>query len=94
MRAGFGSFILKSWRNHRRRCRRLFAADESIQPMDLALETEIVCPHCGESFSVNIDTSQARQTLIEDCAVCCRPMTLTIRAEPGEILEIDVAADR
>ena len=53
--------------------------------MEVTVETEIVCPHCGETFPLQIDTSQREQSLIEDCTVCCRPIGLTIRCRPGEI---------
>jgi len=53
--------------------------------MELSVETEITCPHCGETFPLQIDTSQAEQSFIEDCTVCCRPITLTVRCEPGAI---------
>jgi phage terminase large subunit GpA-like protein len=56
--------------------------------MELIIQTEIVCPHCGESFPLQIDTSQGEQSLIEDCTVCCRPIPLTIRSEPGEVTEV------
>jgi len=56
--------------------------------MDLITKTEITCPHCGEIFLMQIDTSQLEQTLIEDCAVCCRPITLTIRCRPGAIVAL------
>jgi hypothetical protein len=57
----------------------------AIFPMELNVETEITCPHCGESFPLQVDTSQREQSLIEDCTVCCRPIALTIRCRPGEI---------
>jgi hypothetical protein len=53
--------------------------------MELVIETEIGCPHCGESFPLQVDTSQSEQSLIEDCTVCCRPIALTIRCRPGEV---------
>jgi phage terminase large subunit GpA-like protein len=56
--------------------------------MELLSETEISCPHCGESFPLVIDTSVSQQSLVEDCTVCCRPIELTIRCRPGEILEL------
>jgi transcription elongation factor Elf1 len=56
--------------------------------LDLTLETQITCPHCGESFALLVDTSQPSQTLIEDCTVCCQPIELTIRCRPGEILDV------
>jgi hypothetical protein len=58
--------------------------------MELIIETEITCPHCGESFPLQIDTSQAEQSLIEDCTICCRPMTLTLQCEPGAIVDLSV----
>jgi hypothetical protein len=60
--------------------------------MELVIETEIACPHCGESFPLQVDTSQSEQALIEDCTVCCRPISLMIRCRPGEIESVEEAA--
>jgi phage terminase large subunit GpA-like protein len=60
--------------------------------MELTVETEITCPHCGEVFPMQIDTSQREQSLIEDCTVCCRPIALTIQCRPGEVLSVAEAA--
>ena len=57
--------------------------------MELLLETDIVCPHCGETYPLQIDTSQGTHRLVEDCTVCCRPIALLVRCRPGVILEID-----
>jgi phage terminase large subunit GpA-like protein len=56
--------------------------------MDLIVETDIVCPHCGEAFPLQIDTSQRTQSLIEDCTVCCSPISLTIHCRPGAIEDV------
>lgn len=56
--------------------------------MELEVETDVACPHCGETFPLLIDTSQREQSLVEDCSVCCRPITLTILSRPGEIEEV------
>jgi hypothetical protein len=56
--------------------------------MELISQTEITCPHCGEVFPIQVDTSQSEQTLIEDCAVCCRPITLAIHCRPGEVVDL------
>ena len=61
--------------------------------MQFISETDIVCPHCGESFPLQIDTSQAEQTVIEDCSVCCRPITLEIEpSEPVFLRNLDYTA--
>jgi hypothetical protein len=59
--------------------------------MELLVQCEIICPHCGESFPLTLDTSLAEQSIIEDCTVCCRPIALTIRSTPGEILDLQVS---
>lgn len=59
--------------------------------MNALVETEIRCPHCGEFYPTMIDTSQGNHATIEDCAVCCQPIQLTVACEPGEIFSIETA---
>ncbi|MCU7835045.1 MAG: CPXCG motif-containing cysteine-rich protein [gamma proteobacterium symbiont of Taylorina sp.] len=56
-----------------------------------AIESTVIsCPYCGESFETTIDISAGRQTYIEDCYVCCRPITIDIKTnDQGEISYID-----
>lgn len=56
--------------------------------MHLMIEASVSCPHCGESFPLLVDTSLGEQSVVEDCSVCCRPIALTIRARPGEIVDV------
>jgi hypothetical protein len=43
------------------------------------MDTQTVrCPYCGERLEVFIDRSVRKQEYIEDCQVCCRPITLTV----------------
>jgi len=42
---------------------------------------ELSCPYCGESAPIAVDLSAGSQSYIEDCQVCCQPMTV--------ILELD-----
>lgn len=60
--------------------------------MTYLVETEVGCPWCGEYFPTTVDTSQGDYNTIEDCNVCCRPISLTITCEPGELT--DVQAER
>ncbi len=50
----------------------------------------IQCPFCGQSFEITIDTSIASQTFTSDCEICCRPFTVHVKCEPGEILSLRV----
>ena len=38
----------------------------------------ITCPYCGEQIDLVIDCSVEQQEYIEDCSVCCQPITLSI----------------
>jgi hypothetical protein len=54
-------------------------------------EAFVACPACGEEIALEVDTMGGRrQSYVEDCAVCCRPMLVEVRCEPGEILSIGV----
>lgn len=39
---------------------------------------DIECPYCGEVINLMLDTSAGPQRYIEDCHVCCRPITVDL----------------
>ena len=48
----------------------------------------VSCPYCGESIELLIDDSIPEQEYIEDCQVCCRPITVIQNTDmySGEVL--------
>lgn len=58
--------------------------------MNLVEDVEIACPFCGESFAIEVDTEAGSYTTVEDCAVCCRPMTISVRCQPGQVENVEV----
>jgi hypothetical protein len=53
--------------------------------MDALSNQRISCPYCGENIDVVIDCSVDEQEYIEDCQVCCRPITFKVgMQEDGE----------
>lgn len=43
------------------------------------LDTQpIECPYCGEVISLALDASAGAQRYIEDCHVCCQPITVLL----------------
>lgn len=44
----------------------------------LIREMQSLCPYCNASISLLIDTSLAEQQYIEDCEVCCRPISVKL----------------
>jgi len=42
-------------------------------------EVDISCPYCGETIGILADRSIEDQQYIEDCQVCCRPITILLK---------------
>ena len=49
--------------------------------MSLLETVNVICPYCGEQNQLVIDKSISHQEYIEDCAICCRPITLLIAVD-------------
>lgn len=52
--------------------------------------TTVQCPYCWESIEIVVDLSLGEQEYIEDCSVCCHP--ITFRIQPDGSGGADVAA--
>ena len=49
----------------------------------------INCPYCGEQFEILIDVSVLEQSYIEDCYVCCRPISLIVEVDfSGDVVSV------
>jgi len=53
------------------------------------MEYQFMCPYCGEEISMVLDTSVRRQSYVEDCEVCCRPIEIGYTFEDGELTSFD-----
>ncbi len=58
--------------------------------MNRLQEKTIQCPYCGESIKILIDGSEARQNYIEDCQVCCCPITITVSINEQDDISVTV----
>ena len=45
----------------------------------------VVCPYCNERLDIVVDGSTDFQEYIEDCQVCCQPITYRVWVDPEEI---------
>ena len=56
--------------------------DHEADPLDdvqADVGAQATCPHCGETVAVALDPGGGtRQEYIEDCQVCCQPITLIV----------------
>mgnify|MGYP000638653367 CR=1 FL=1 len=56
-------------------------------------EASYICDACGEEIVIPLDLSQgSSQEYVEDCAVCCQPMVVSV--EPGGDGSYRVAVER
>ena len=53
----------------------------------------LYCPYCNEPIEIVIDPSIASQSYIEDCEVCCRPITLNVEIEEDGQVEVRAATE-
>ena len=53
---------------------------------------DIECPYCGETISLPLDASGGAQSYIEDCHVCCRPITVLLEVDADGAGDLQVRA--
>jgi transcription elongation factor Elf1 len=61
--------------------------------MNGIIEKTIYCPYCGESIEVLIEAADHDQEYIEDCQVCCRPITFNVNSAMEGDLTISVRTE-
>jgi hypothetical protein len=53
----------------------------------------IQCPYCGECIEILVDASAGDQRYIEDCQVCCRPISIDVWIGADEDVHVNVAGE-
>lgn len=48
-------------------------------------EKSISCPYCGESIEVLLDAADIGEQYIEDCQVCCKPISFVVFEDEDEL---------
>ena len=69
---------------------------EDETPDDTAADqtAEVSCPYCGEVIEIALDPGGgAVQQYVEDCQVCCRPLTLRVRYGRDGTAQVVVEAE-
>ena len=55
--------------------------------------TIVHCPYCGEPIELLIDDSAGDQRYIEDCQVCCRPISVVATLDGDGSPQVYAAAE-
>jgi hypothetical protein len=54
---------------------------------------DVACPYCGEVITLVLDASGGPQRYIEDCSVCCRPITVDLVIDADGDATVHVGSD-
>ncbi|MEO6382943.1 MAG: CPXCG motif-containing cysteine-rich protein [Thermomonas sp.] len=54
---------------------------------------DVECPYCGEVISLALDPSAGAQRYIEDCHVCCRPITVDLVVDADGDAQVRVQSE-
>jgi len=49
----------------------------------------IQCPYCWEQIELSIDNSIEEQQYVEDCQVCCNPISITVNIAPNGSAQVE-----
>jgi transposase-like protein len=53
----------------------------------------VKCPYCGEYTTLSIDACAEDQRYVEDCSVCCRPMTVDVHVDEDGVPLVTVESE-
>jgi len=57
--------------------------------MSLLENCYIQCPYCWEQIELSIEDAIEEQHYIEDCQVCCNPISITVNSVPGSPARVE-----
>lgn len=55
----------------------------------MEIEHFFTCPYCWQEISFVLDVSIEEQEYVEDCEVCCRPITAHYTTDGDEIVSFE-----
>ncbi len=55
----------------------------------MEIEYAFSCPYCWQIVTMLLDLSIARQSYVEDCEVCCRPIQISYATDGEAVTEFD-----
>ncbi|WP_286875871.1 CPXCG motif-containing cysteine-rich protein [Marinimicrobium sp. UBA4509] len=56
--------------------------------MSEQIEKNIHCAYCDEVITLLIDPSISEQSYVEDCQVCCQPISVDVVIDETEAVEV------
>jgi hypothetical protein len=57
------------------------AGDDDVHGAHDTRFERVECPYCGERFETQLDPSGGSASYVEDCAVCCQPIEMSLEVD-------------
>jgi hypothetical protein len=57
--------------------------------MNITESAEVQCPYCGAAFTIVVDMLEGMQEFVEDCSVCCRPVSVSVTVDDDGIIHAE-----
>ncbi|HCD36219.1 CPXCG motif-containing cysteine-rich protein [Chlorobium phaeovibrioides] len=61
--------------------------------MNMLETVSVPCPFCGEPMDLEIDCGAGSQEYTEDCPVCCKPVSVSVRISDGGAPLVEVSPE-
>ncbi|ABL65744.1 CPXCG motif-containing cysteine-rich protein [Chlorobium phaeobacteroides] len=61
--------------------------------MNIVETVSVQCPYCGEIVEMQIDCSEGDQEYIEDCEVCCHPLSVIVTVGDSRVPTVMVLGE-
>lgn len=63
--------------------------EHAVVRTDRVVEHRFTCPHCWEQITMLFDLTAADQSYVEDCEVCCNPISLRFSVRNGMVVYLE-----
>lgn len=60
-------------------------------PDVLIEEKQFLCPCCGSVISMLLELGHGGQRYVEDCEVCCNPVTISYQVDENGLADFDAS---
>ena len=57
-----------------------------------SMDFSLTCPYCGEPGDLDVEPTDepSEQEFVQDCEVCCRPWSVTVRTDVDGALDVQI----
>jgi hypothetical protein len=54
------------------------------------IEYFFICPYCWQEISMLLDPDMSKEEYVEDCQVCCNPISVRFEIDDDRVIKFEV----